>query len=76
MTEEPTPVRRVTNTNAQRITVGLPFSNITIGERSEEVAELAEVVARLARLLADGAERSELADLADEAEELAERMQG
>ena len=75
MTEEPVPVRRVTHTNAQRITVGLPFSSITIGERSEEVAELADLVARLARALADGAERSELAELADEAEELAERMQ-
>ena len=75
MTEELAPVRRVTNTNAQRITVGLPFSSITIGERSEEVAELADLVARLARALADGADRSELADLADEAESLAERMQ-
>jgi len=75
MTEEPTPVRRVTNTNAQRITVGLPFSNITIGERSEEVTELASLVARLARVLADGSAEPELAELAAEAETLNERLQ-
>lgn len=37
MTEEPTPVRR-----------GLPFSSITIGEPSEEVAELADEADELA----------------------------
>jgi hypothetical protein len=74
MTEEPTPVRRVTNTNAHRITVGLPFSNITIRETGEEVAELASLVARLARALADGSDQPELAALADEAEALDERL--
>ncbi len=75
MTEEPTPARRVTNTNAQRITVGLPFSRITIGETGEEVAELASLVARLARALADGSDEPELTALAEEAEALDERLQ-